>query len=53
MTTEPNMEGLVFAGCKITCKLGQGGMGSVYKAHQESLDKFVCVKILSPDLARE
>lgn len=53
MTTELNMEGVVFAGCKITCKLGQGGMGSVYKAHQESLDKFVCVKLLSPDLARE
>ncbi|HCC47328.1 MAG TPA: hypothetical protein DEQ38_04315 [Elusimicrobia bacterium] len=53
METEPNIAGTVFAGCKIINKLGQGGMGSVYKAHQEALDKFVCVKLLSPDLARE
>ncbi len=53
MTTEPDLAGTVFAGCKIICKLGQGGMGSVYKAHQAALDKFVCVKILAPELARE
>ncbi|PJA16817.1 MAG: hypothetical protein COX65_01785 [Elusimicrobia bacterium CG_4_10_14_0_2_um_filter_56_8] len=53
METEPEIAGTVFAGCKIICKLGQGGMGSVYKAHQEALDKFVCVKLLAPDLARE
>ncbi|MBI4351525.1 MAG: serine/threonine protein kinase [Elusimicrobia bacterium] len=53
MDTEPNLTGTVFAGCKIISKLGQGGMGSVYKAHQEALDKFVCVKLLSPELARE
>ena len=53
MDTEPNIAGTVFAGCKIICKLGQGGMGSVYKAHQAALDKFVCVKLLSPELARE
>jgi serine/threonine protein kinase len=45
--------GTVFAGCRIISKLGQGGMGTVYKAHQETLDKFVCVKLLSPELARE
>jgi len=28
-------------------------MGSVYKAHQAALDKFVCVKLLAPELARE
>ncbi len=53
MEIEPNIAGTVFAGCKIISKLGQGGMGSVYKAHQESLDKFVCVKLLSPELARD
>lgn len=53
METEPNMTGTVFAGCKIIGKIGQGGMGSVYKAHHEALDKFVCVKLLSPELARE
>ncbi len=53
--TEPEKDftGTIFAGCKITAKLGQGGMGTVYKAHQENLDKFVCVKLLAPELARE
>jgi len=50
---ERDFTGTIFAGCKIITKLGQGGMGTVYKAHQENLDKFVCVKLLSPDLARE
>ncbi len=53
METEPDIAGSVFAGCKIISKLGQGGMGSVYKARHEALDKFVCVKLLSPDLARD
>jgi len=50
---DDKITGTVFAGCKIICKLGQGGMGSVYKAHQAALDKFVCVKLLAPELARE
>ena len=53
MDTEPNMTGVVFSGCRITEKLGQGGMGTVYKARHEALDKFVCVKLLSPELAKE
>lgn len=53
METEPDIAGSVFAGCKIISKLGQGGMGSVYKARHEALDKFVCVKLLSPELARD
>jgi serine/threonine protein kinase len=53
MDTEPNMTGTVFSGCRITEKLGQGGMGTVYKARHEALDKFVCVKLLSPELAKE
>ncbi len=53
MDTEPNLAGTTFAGCRITEKIGQGGMGSVYKARQESLDKFVCVKLLSQELARD
>ena len=53
MATEPDITGMVFSGCKITEKLGQGGMGTVYKARHEALDKFVCVKLLSPELAKE
>lgn len=42
-----------FAGCKILEKIGQGGMGSVYKAFHNSLNKTVCVKILSRELAAD
>ncbi|OGR51291.1 MAG: hypothetical protein A2049_02515 [Elusimicrobia bacterium GWA2_62_23] len=50
---EQNFEGTNFAGCSIMNKLGQGGMGTVYKAKHQALDKLVCVKVLSADLARE
>ena len=53
MSETDNFTGTAFAGCRIIEKIGQGGMGSVYKARQESLDKTVAVKLLSPELARE
>ncbi|MFW6163285.1 MAG: serine/threonine-protein kinase, partial [Planctomycetota bacterium] len=38
---------------KLLAKIGQGGMGTVYKARQESLDKIVALKVLAPGLAKQ
>jgi len=40
------------AGFELLEKIGQGGMGTVFKARQTDLDRIVAVKILSPRLAR-
>ncbi len=42
--------GKMLGGCKLLEKIGEGGMGAVYKAHHIGLDKTVAVKILPPHL---
>jgi len=39
-------------GYVLLSKLGQGGMGAVYKARQESMDRMVAIKVLPKALAK-
>ncbi len=47
------MEGKILGNCRLLRKIGQGGMGAVYLAHHETLDKSVAVKILPESLASD
>lgn len=42
------LEGKQLADCEILSRVGQGGMGTVYKARQTELDRFVAIKVLAP-----
>ncbi|MDA1141758.1 MAG: protein kinase [Planctomycetota bacterium] len=47
------MIGMKLGGCKIESKLGEGGMGAVYKAKHIGLDKDVAVKVVPRYLAEK
>lgn len=46
MMTPPKIEGFEILGL-----LGQGGMATVWKARQQSLDRLVAIKVLAPNFA--
>jgi len=50
----PDLVGREIAGrYRMTAKLGEGGMGAVYRAEQISLKRKVAVKLLRPELSSE
>ncbi len=52
-TQEDPWVGKVLGGYRLQTRIGRGGMGTVYRAHQLSLDREVALKILSTKLAKD
>jgi len=50
LTTSPKIREI--NGFELLERIGQGGMGSVFKARQKSLDRIVAVKLLPPSIAK-
>lgn len=48
-----NLVGSTLGKYSIVALLGHGGMASVYKAHQPSLDRYVAIKVMHPHLAED
>lgn len=53
MSEEQSKPLRVIGGFELIAKIGQGGMGTVFKARQLSLDRLVAVKILPPSAAKD
>jgi type II secretory pathway component PulM len=47
------LEGKQLADCEILVRVGQGGMGTVYKARQTELDRFVAIKVLAQQFGHD
>ncbi|NUN47334.1 MAG: serine/threonine protein kinase [Candidatus Brocadiae bacterium] len=53
-TLDPErMQGEEIGGCKIIEKIATGGMGTVYRAEQVSMNRMVAIKCLAEDFSRD
>ena len=49
----PLSPGTTLGPYSVTAKIGEGGMGEVYRARDTKFDQDVAIKLLRPDLTRD